>query len=233
MAEIRDTANAAADDLRRSPRRRCLDRIGLPGAQRAAQPARGDQGTSSPGGRRAWLRAGRRGAGAERPAQGSRRGGRPADALVLTSDGRLHRRGREPAVPRHDQPRDRDRGSAARLRLADQVRGRQRARHGKRILSLARKSDGLILHDRLLDPAELDRLSRQIPIVTLAGVPTGTTANVRGDNQAGMRQLARHLTIDHGYRTIAYISGHTDSPDSLARHEALAVRGDRGRRHVP
>jgi LacI family transcriptional regulator len=92
---------------------------------------------------------------------------------------------------------------------------------GKRILSLARKSDGLILHDRLLDPAELDRLSRQIPIVTLAGVPTGTTANVRGDNQAGMRQLARHLTIDHGYRTIAYISGHTDSPDSLARHEAL------------
>ena len=68
--------------------------------------------------------------------------------------------------------------------------------HGSsgRILSLARKSDGLILHDRLLEPAELDRLSRQIPIVTLAGVPTETTANVRGDNQAGMRQLARHLT---------------------------------------
>jgi LacI family transcriptional regulator len=91
----------------------------------------------------------------------------------------------------------------------------------KRILSLARKSDGLILHDRLLDPDQLDRLSRQIPIVTLAGVPTDTTANVRGDNRAGMRDLARHLACDHGYRTVAYVGGHADSPDSLARQEAL------------
>jgi LacI family transcriptional regulator len=92
---------------------------------------------------------------------------------------------------------------------------------GKRILSLARKSDGLILHDRLLDPAQLARLSRQVPIVTLAGVPTETTANVRGDNRAGMRDLARHLVRDHGYRTVAYLAGHADSPDNLARHETL------------
>ena len=92
---------------------------------------------------------------------------------------------------------------------------------GKRILSLARKSDGLILHDRLLDPAQLARLSRQVPIVTLAGVPTETTANVRGDNRDGMRDLARHLVRDHGYRTVAYLAGHADSPDNLARHETL------------
>jgi LacI family transcriptional regulator len=87
---------------------------------------------------------------------------------------------------------------------------------------LARKSDGLILHDRLIEPHQLDRLARQIPIVTLAGEPTETTANVRGDNTAGMREIARHLVIDHGYGTVSYLGGHVDSPDNLARHDTLA-----------
>lgn len=93
---------------------------------------------------------------------------------------------------------------------------------GRRIFALARKSDGLILHDRVLAPEELDRLSRQIPVVTLAGVPTATTANVHGDNEAGMRALARHLMFDHGYRTLSYMAGHHGSPDSLTRGQALA-----------
>jgi LacI family transcriptional regulator len=93
---------------------------------------------------------------------------------------------------------------------------------GRRVLALARKSDGLILHDRVLSPAELDRLSRQVPVVTLAGRPTSTTANVHGDNEGGMRALARHLIYDHGYRTISYLAGHEGSPDSLTRCQALA-----------
>jgi len=40
---------------------------------------------------------------------------------------------------------------------------------GGRTLALARKSDGLILHDRVLSPTELDRLAWQVPVVTLAG----------------------------------------------------------------
>jgi LacI family transcriptional regulator len=92
---------------------------------------------------------------------------------------------------------------------------------GGRIVALARKSDGLILHDRVLDPDQLDRLSRQVPIVTLAGVATQTTANVHTDNRAGMVALARHLLNDHGYRTLGYLGGYGDSPDSLARLEAL------------
>ena len=93
---------------------------------------------------------------------------------------------------------------------------------GRRIFALARKSDGLILHDRVLAADQLDRLSRQVPVVTLAGLPTATTANVHSDNYGGMRELARHLIIDHGYRTLAYLSGHAGSPDSLARGHALA-----------
>ncbi len=93
--------------------------------------------------------------------------------------------------------------------------------HTRRIHALARKSDGLILHDQVIDVAQLERLSRQVPIVTLAGVATPTTSNVGGDNQSGMRDLAVHLVREHGYRTIAYLGGHPDSPDNLARHAAL------------
>ena len=91
----------------------------------------------------------------------------------------------------------------------------------RRIFALARKSDGLILHDRVLDSAQLERLSQQVPVVTLAGTPTPTTVNVDGDNRAGMKDLARHLVRDHGYRTLAYLGGHVDSPDNLARCDAF------------
>ena len=94
---------------------------------------------------------------------------------------------------------------------------------GGRTLALARKSDGLILHDRVLEPDQMDRLSRQLPIVTLAGYATPTTANVHGDNKAGMRALARHLLRDHGYRSLGYLGGYADSPDSIERQEVLAA----------
>jgi len=91
----------------------------------------------------------------------------------------------------------------------------------RRIFALARKSDGLILHDRVMDPAQVELLSRQAPVVTLAGTPTENTVNVDGDNRAGMAELARHLVRDHGYRTLAYLDGHADSPDNLARRAAF------------
>jgi LacI family transcriptional regulator len=93
---------------------------------------------------------------------------------------------------------------------------------GGRTLALARKSDGLILHDRVLEPEQMDRLSRQLPIVTLAGYATPTTANVHGDNRSGMRALARHLLRDHGYLNLAYLGGYVDSPDNIERREVLA-----------
>jgi LacI family transcriptional regulator len=94
---------------------------------------------------------------------------------------------------------------------------------GGRTLALARKSDGIILHDRVLGPDQLEWLGRQVPVVTMAAVATSLTANVRSDNAAGMRDLARHLLHDHGYRTISYIGGHIDSPDSIARFDTLAA----------
>ncbi len=92
---------------------------------------------------------------------------------------------------------------------------------GARIYALARKSDGLILHDHVLRGDQLARLGRQIPVVTLASVPTSATVNVRSDNEAGMRELIAHLAGEHGYRSAGYLAGHTDSPDNVARTGAL------------
>ena len=41
--------------------------------------------------------------------------------------------------------------------------------------------------------------------------------NVRCDNESGIRSLVRHLVIDHGYRSVGYLSGRGDSPDNRAR----------------
>jgi LacI family transcriptional regulator len=95
---------------------------------------------------------------------------------------------------------------------------------GRRIFALASKSDGLILHDQVLDTEQLTRLGRQIPVVTLAATPTPSTVNVRSDNQAGMRELVRHLAENHGYASIAYLSGTSDSPDNVSRFEAAAAQ---------
>jgi|SRR6266487_650571 len=98
----------------------------------------------------------------------------------------------------------------------------------RRIMTLARKSDGLILHDQVLEPARLAQLSQQVPVVTLAGVATQTTANVRSDSGSSMRELARHLICDHGYETLAYLAGFADSPDNIARRQALAEEAASG-----
>src|SRR5262249_20572210 len=95
--------------------------------------------------------------------------------------------------------------------------------YSRRIFALARKSDGPIPHDQGLRPDPLARPARQSPTVTLAGVQTLTTTNVGGDNVAGMRELARHLVHDHGFRTLAYLSGHAGSPDDIARHATFGA----------
>ncbi len=92
---------------------------------------------------------------------------------------------------------------------------------GGKIAKLAAKSDGIILHDRVMAPAGIVRLADRIPVVTLAATPTRASVNVGGDNVAGMRELTRHLLEMHGYRSIAYVAGHLDSPDNVARLHAV------------
>lgn len=91
-----------------------------------------------------------------------------------------------------------------------------------RVDAVAGKCDGLILHDPVLSAETVQRMARRTPIVTLAGATTPTTVNVRTDNETSMRALLRHLLGIHGYRTLAYLGGHADSPDSVARGAVFA-----------
>jgi LacI family transcriptional regulator len=87
----------------------------------------------------------------------------------------------------------------------------------QRVAAMAGKTDGLILHDRMLSAVGIARVASIVPIVTLAGSPTPESMNVRCDNESGMRELVRHLVVDHQYRSVAYLSGRGDSPDNRAR----------------
>jgi LacI family transcriptional regulator len=90
-----------------------------------------------------------------------------------------------------------------------------------RLHSLAGKSDGVLLHDRVLNPSAIVRLAERLPVVTLAATPTRASVNVVGDNASGMRELVRHLIEAHDARTVAFLSGHADSPDSVMRTKAV------------
>ena len=90
-----------------------------------------------------------------------------------------------------------------------------------RISAIAGKTDGLILHDRMLSAAELTRLAEMVPVITIAGPSARGTTNISCDNAAGMRELVRHLVRDHHYGDLAYVSGHGDSPDNQARARAF------------
>jgi len=90
-----------------------------------------------------------------------------------------------------------------------------------RVAAIAGKVDGLILHDRMLSPAEITRLASVVPIASLAGTPTRASMSVGCDNETGIRELVRHLVIDHGYRSLGYLAGHADSPDNRARASAF------------
>jgi LacI family transcriptional regulator len=91
----------------------------------------------------------------------------------------------------------------------------------ERIAALAGKADGLILHDRMLSAVGIARMADVVPVVTLAGSPTPASMNVRCDNEAGVRALVQHLVIEHGYKSLGYVSGRADSPDNRTRQRAF------------
>jgi LacI family transcriptional regulator, galactose operon repressor len=101
-----------------------------------------------------------------------------------------------------------------------------------RVQAVAGKSDGLILHDRMVSPAAITRLAATLPVVTLAGTPVRGAMNVRCDNDAGIRALVRHLALDHGYKTLGYLSGRIDSPDNHARAKAIQAEAHAHGAHV-
>jgi LacI family transcriptional regulator len=87
------------------------------------------------------------------------------------------------------------------------------------LLSLTGTVDGLILLDRVLSTDEdLAFLAKRISVVLLAGKGDSPSAvTIRVDNEHAMRTLAEHLVTFHGIKSVGFVAGSHDSPDSVAR----------------
>src|SRR6201994_1696062 len=86
--------------------------------------------------------------------------------------------------------------------------GRNGEQFHTRIRALSGKVDGLLVVEDVLSPPQLRALARRLPVVAIAASPGETGwGGLRGDNPAGMRAMAGHLTGAHGYRRLGFVGG--------------------------
>ena len=80
----------------------------------------------------------------------------------------------------------------------------------------------------MLSAVRIARLASIVPVVTLAGSPTAVVdERPAATTRRGCAHSSITSSIDHGYRSVAYLSGRRDSPDNRARarvFEAAARR---------
>jgi len=87
-------------------------------------------------------------------------------------------------------------------------------------VSLAGKTDGMVVLARTVSPPVLERLSRRVPLVLCAGPREPERLDHAGvANAAGTAAVTRHLLEVHGHSEVAFLGGPADSPDAAARFE--------------
>ena len=93
----------------------------------------------------------------------------------------------------------------------------------RRVRSLSGKVDGLLMAEEVMPADQLRALARRVPIVLIAGPRAEHELDVvTVDNASGIRSLVAHLTREHGYRRLCFISGPPDSPDAQERLTAFS-----------
>ncbi len=121
------------------------------------------------------------------------------------------------------------RGTDWSLLLTFGTRGEQ---FDRRVRSLAGKVDGLLIAEEVMDGGKLRALAGQIPTVLIAGSREQRETDViRADNAGGMAALTAHLTGQHRYRRLSFVSGPDDAPDAeerLAAFEQAVLRTGHG-----
>ena len=92
------------------------------------------------------------------------------------------------------------------------------------ILSMTGKCDGLVLMDRVLPDADMAKITRQVPVASIAHrVDAPGVTNIVIDNHAAMVALVTHMIEVHGARRFAFLGGPYDSTDSQVRAEATVA----------
>ncbi|WP_097892734.1 LacI family DNA-binding transcriptional regulator [Streptomyces sp. st170] len=114
------------------------------------------------------------------------------------------------------------------------IRGMERAarRHGYALLiaasldggpeslvaKVAGRVDGFAVLARTVPTADLEVISRRLPVVMLAGPrEIDHLDHIVVANTEGERELTRHLIEDHGLRRLAFVGAEEESPDAQAR----------------
>lgn len=97
------------------------------------------------------------------------------------------------------------------------------------------KFDGaILLNNTIGDPVVRQKVTDN---VKAAGIPTVVFdcsdhpefINIAIDNNAAMREMVRHVIVEHGAKTVNYISGPLANPEALARYNAfLEVMAENG-----
>ncbi|AZM44624.1 LacI family transcriptional regulator [Streptomyces sp. WAC 06738] len=90
-------------------------------------------------------------------------------------------------------------------------------RAGESMAEIAGRVDGLALLAQQWPAAELDVVSRRLPLVVLAGQRHPGLDRVEVANFDGQLALTRHLLSEHGLHRLAFLGGPEDSPDAEAR----------------
>ncbi len=101
------------------------------------------------------------------------------------------------------------------------------------VIDLAGRVDGMAIHGGTVSDAALETVSRQVRVVVMAGEVGPAYAAVRVDNNDSVRDLTRHLLVDHGYRRLAFVGTPDGSPDVSVRWEAFLAAHRSARRTPP
>jgi LacI family transcriptional regulator len=97
------------------------------------------------------------------------------------------------------------------------IGGADRADSTARVTDIVGRVDGLAVfpHSNLGDV--LERISRRVPVVTVAQPPQNDSlSHVTVDNRGGMHAITEHLIVEHGMRDLLYV-GYTDSYEAQER----------------
>jgi LacI family transcriptional regulator len=101
------------------------------------------------------------------------------------------------------------------------------------VIDLAGRVDGMAIHGGTISDAALETVAKQVRVVVMAGEVGPAYAAVRVDNDATVRDLTRHLLVDHGYRRLAFVGTPDGSPDVSVRWESFLAAHRSARRKPP
>jgi LacI family transcriptional regulator, galactose operon repressor len=100
------------------------------------------------------------------------------------------------------------------------------------VIDLAGRVDGMAIHGGTISDAALEKVCGQVRVVVMAGDVGPAYAAVRVDN-GSVRDLTRHLLVDHGYRRLAFVGTPDNSPDVTVRWEGFLAAHRSARRKPP